>query len=68
MKVCVLLLLSFFLVDADSPSSDRKKEILKSGLEIFEELKNFHFKLCMLRWGMFNNEEMSICDNLWYQR
>ena len=65
MKVCVLLLLSFFLVDA---MDDRKKEILESGLEIFEELKNFHFKLCMLRWGLFNNEEMSICENIWYQR
>ena len=63
MKVCVLLLLSFFLVDA---MDDRKKEILESGLEIFEELQDFHLKLCMLRWNMFNKEEMAICDNIRY--
>ena len=63
--MCVLLLLSFFLVDA---MDDRKKEILESGLDIFEELQDFHLKLCMLRWGMiFSNEEMSICDNIRYQ-
>ena len=68
MKVCILLLLSFFLVDAMDERDMMKDAILKDGLKTFEELNKFHFKLCMLRWGLFNNEEMAICENIWYQR
>ena len=68
MKVCILLLLSFFLVEAMDERKELKDAILKGGLKNLEELKKFHFKLCMLRWGLFNNEEKAICENLWYQR
>ena len=48
MKVCVLLLLSFFLVDAFPSMDDMKNAILKGGLKIFEELQDFHFSLCLI--------------------
>ena len=66
MKVCILLLLSFFLVETMDDRKEMKDAIQKGGLKNFEELKKFHFKLCMLRWGLFNNEEMAICENIWY--
>ena len=69
MKVCILLLLSFFLVEAMDERKELKDAILKGGLKILEkDLTKFHFKLCMLRWGLFNNEEKAICENIWYQR
>ena len=66
MKVCVLLLLSFFLVDAFPSMDDIKNAILKGGLKNFEELQDFYFNLCLIRWRMFTEEEKAICSNLQY--
>ena len=66
MKVCILLLLSFFLVETMDDRKEMKDAILKGGLKNFEELQDFHFNLCLIRWRMFTEEEQAICSNLQY--